>query len=89
MDRVVTFVGGPYHGVREYRHDVPASIDKPGEGGPLHRYEVWTWFNAGRVHASRESTVNATYVLQGLSDAERDVAIRSLSSPPFVMKEDE
>lgn len=83
-DRVVTFVGGPLHNQRELRHDVPAPIDKAGSDGQVHRYVFWAGMEEARKPVTRESAHNATYVLQGLSAEDLTVALRSLSSPPFV-----
>lgn len=83
-DRVVTFVGGPMHNVRELRHDVPASIDKTGADGQVHRYEFWARVEEGPAPVARESFHNATYVLQGMSAEDLTTALRSLSAPPFV-----
>lgn len=87
-DRVVTFVGGPMHNQRELRHDVPASIDKAGIDGQVHRYVFWAGVEEGRQPVARESFHNATYVQEGLSPEDLTEALRSLSSPPFVPREE-
>jgi hypothetical protein len=89
MDRVVTFVGGPYQGQQEYRHDVPQSIDKPGPDGQVLRYVLWAMGSHDRqTPATRQSAANATYVLEGMSAGEVAVELRKLSVPPFVTSPD-
>ncbi|MBD9478503.1 hypothetical protein [Pseudoxanthomonas sp. PXM02] len=89
MDRVVTFVGGPFHDRREYMRDLPSVIEKVGEDGQVHRYERWFGWKEGTKPAAFESLANATYVLRGLSPDDLFAAQRTLSSPPFITKEDE
>lgn len=84
MDRVVTFVGGPYHDRKEYVREVPPVIEKAGDDGKLYRYERWFGWSEGVKPVAFESVANATYVLQGMTEDDKTAAIRSLSAPAFV-----